>query len=592
MAHPEQNPTQILVSLRTMVLAILATALCCSTAYAQTIIFTYDANCNPGDPGCPYSLVVATQVGQTAGDNITIASVNSDASSNSSPIRGGVFQFRSSPATQVQCQSAKGDAYDCYAQYGSPGGSAAVTGSVFGLPSGSTLLSASFLGGAYSEVGQDELGYVRVNFEGWINVSYLNPVLLANLGMDGLPNSGIGWVYDEFYHDGMTGHETRTVEVTFTSANTRVLHSFSGGNDGAVPAAGLTMDKAGNLYGGATGGGTAGGTVFQLKRTGSNWIFKPIYSFQGGTDGVYPSAKVILGPDGILYGTTEEGGDKNSCNGYGCGTVFGLKPGPRACITALCPWTKMVLYPFKGGTDAASPWGPLTFDRAGNMYGTSGSGGQNGLGTVFQLTFTGSSWTENVLYSFTGTGGEGIYPRSGVVFDPAGNLYGTTSYGGDPSCNYGSGCGSVFQLTPSGSGWTSNVLHTFNSNEGQPSGALICDHAGNLYGTASNVIFTLTPSGGTWTYVVLEPWGAIGISMDKAGSLYAAGGGFYGVGNIFKLTPSGGSWRLSLLADFTGGADGKYPYGDFVFDAAGDMFGTTSQGGNNDYGVVFELPHR
>ena len=245
-----------------------------------------------------------------------------------------------------------------------------------------------------------------------------------------------------------------------------VIFSFpSGGALGADPQAGLTMDTAGNLYGTAAAGGYKGGmcypdgcgTVFKLSNSGNGWILTPLYKFTDSPDGKLPMARVIFGPDGSLYGTTNAGG-RPGC-GYGCGTVFSLKP-PTSCKTALCPWTETVLYVFSGtadgtvfeltpsqggwihrvihrftGPDGYSPYNGVTFDKFGNLYGTCDQGGTYGFGTVFQLTPSGGGWTENTLYSFQGAE-DGEYPVAGVAVDAAGNLYGGTQ------------TGSVYELTP------------------------------------------------------------------------------------------------------------------------------------------------
>ena len=157
----------------------------------------------------------------------------------------------------------------------------------------------------------------------------------------------------------------------------KVIYNFTGGQDGGAPGAGLTMDRAGNLYGTATGGGSSGnGTVFKLSHKGSGkgsgWVLAPLYSFQGGNDGATPIARVIFGPDGSLYGTTTYGGIQGCRFGYDtCGTVFKLQPPPVACKTALCPWTETVLYRFTGGSDGGHPQnGDLLFDQSGTLYGT------------------------------------------------------------------------------------------------------------------------------------------------------------------------------------------------------------------------------
>jgi len=590
--------------------AALVTTLFLGAANAQTVTFTYKLTCNVGSPSCPHSnLGLADQVGQVSGDSVTIATVNSDVPGYTQPvpINGGLLNWMSAPATSVRCYSslpAEGGGpkglrpsrvpglSHCNAGYANPGGSASIVGSVFGLPNGSSLLAASFFGGATSQA-DNNLGEFIGSFKGSIDISYINPVILANLGMAGLPNHGSGVLYDEIYQDYQAMTNTFTVSVTFTPGSVNVIHSFSDGSDGAGPYGGLTMDKAGNVYGTASAGGDADyGTVFRLTNKGAGWVFTPLYSFQGGNDGANPRARVIVGPDGGLYGTTTEGGGSGCYQGVGCGTVFSLRPLPRACTTALCPWTETVLYRFTGGNDGASPTSEVIFDHAGNLYGTTYAGGRNGAGTVFQLTPSGSGWTESVLYSFSGFGG-GLNPAAGLIFDSAGNLYGTTTGGGQ------GGNGTVYQLTPSGLGWTEKTIYLFQggTDGSNPQASLVLDRSGNLYGTSSATVYELSPSNGGWAFSVIYNLTSgiffnSALSMDASGNLYGAngGGGDYGYGLIFKLAPSNGTWAPTVLYQFTGGGDGTYPTG-AVPDAKGNLFGTTYGGGaNGNYGVVFEVP--
>jgi len=401
----------------------------------------------------------------------------------------------------------------------------------------------------------------------------------------------------------------------------KVLHTFTGGADGASPLAGVTMDEAGNLYGTTSaGGGSGDGTVFRLSKKGSNWILNPLYTFTGGNDGGSPWATVVFGPDGNLYGTTTYGGEGGCDYGLGCGTVFQLKPFPTACKTAVCGWQETVLYRFTGGSDGANPgYGDLIFDQAGNLYGTTAVGGNQGglcsnfggCGVVFELTPSYGGWTEKVLYSFTESS-DGFQPYAGLIFDNAGNLYGTTVSGGFTwgDCDEEAGCGVVFELTPSNGGWTENVLYTFyGGNDGDnPYAGLIFDASGNLYGATPNdgegnrgTIFKLTPSGGGWIFSVVYSFTggggpAASLTMDAAGNLYGTtnGGGAYGAGNVFKLTPSGGGWTYTSLHDFTGGSDGSAPDCNVIFDANGNLYGTTVWGGSsqncyNGCGVVWEI---
>jgi len=357
------------------------------------------------------------------------------------------------------------------------------------------------------------------------------------------------------------------VILTFTSPSAQaqtfqVIHDFTDGQDGAGPLVGLTIDKPGNLYGTAYSGGYFGGncysagcgTVFKLAHKGSGWVFTPLYLFQGGDDGQQPYARVVFSPDGRLYGTTDEGGG-NPCYGGSCGTVFSLAPPATACKSVLCPWSETVLYRFSG-PDGAFPQGDLIFDQAGNIYGTTLAGGNtscsNGTGgtcgTVFKLTPSNGGWTESVAYAFTGDN-DGFGPRGGVILDRAGNLYGTTTQGGPPQ---GGGLpnGTVFELTPSGSGWSKSILFTFEQyGEGLEPNGLIFDGSGNLYGG--------TPAGGA----------------NKGGTVY-------------ELMPSNpGNWTFNVVYSFCceGGPDAA-----LTMDAAGNLYGTQVQGGPG-HGAAFKL---
>jgi uncharacterized repeat protein (TIGR03803 family) len=393
-----------------------------------------------------------------------------------------------------------------------------------------------------------------------------------------------------------------------------VLHAFSGG-DGANPWAGLTMDRAGNFYGTTAFGGASGlcyqglgcGTVFKLTHKASGWVINPLYSFRGGQDGAFPAARVIIGPDGNLYGTTAAGGQGTCQTTFdsGCGTVFKLSPPALACKSALCPWPETVLYRFTGGVDGASPtYGDLLFDQAGSLYGTAAYGGSsncsNGCGVAFKLTPSNGGWTESTLYNFTGP--DGATPFGGLTFDAAGNLYGTTESGG--SYNYGT----IYELTPSGGGWNETVLHSLTGVGGQdrtagPYGGLIFDSKGNLFGTGEEVygqVFELIPRSGGWIFQLLISLPGLldnlggpqaSLIMDPSGNLYNttyAGGNDYGGGTVFELAAP--MWtQYILLHEFTGAADGSQPIGNVVRDANGNLFGTASSGGIHSYGVVFEI---
>jgi uncharacterized repeat protein (TIGR03803 family) len=361
----------------------------------------------------------------------------------------------------------------------------------------------------------------------------------------------------------------------------QVLYEFLGGNDGGnpTPNGGLIFDSSGNLYGTTLYGGgsacsfedSAGcGTAFELSPNGSGgWTETVLYSFVGGSDGKVPSSGLIFDKAGNLYGTTEYGGG-TGCSGAGCGAAFELSPNGSG------GWTETVLYRFCSATnctDGALPQG-LIFDGSGNLYGTTSSGGQSTCfqggqcGTVFELSPNGSGgWTETVLYSFEG-GSDGFSPTPGLIFDRSGNLYGTTQYGGGGSCtgtNY-SGCGTAFELSPNGSGgWAETLLHSFSA-------------AGDGSLPAAGPI------------------------LDQAGNLYGTTqqGGTANCGNcgtVFELSPgSGDTWTESILYDFQGSlggglTDGWDPTAGLIFDKNGNLYGTTNYGGSegDGYGTVFEL---
>lgn len=380
----------------------------------------------------------------------------------------------------------------------------------------------------------------------------------------------------------------------------QVLYSFTGGQDGAYPEAGLTMDGGGNLYGTAYQGGSMNrGTVYKLARRGTGWALSPLYNFTGQTDGGAPIAGVVFGPNGSLYGTTEFAG--HNC-GEGCGVVFNLRPPTSICKSFLCLWTETVIYGFHGGSDGANPgFGNLTFDQAGHIYGTTYFGGSHAGGVVYELTSSNGSWTESPIYTFTG-GSDGENPYSNVIFDAAGNLYGTT-FGG------ANGYGTVFKLSPNGSGWTEDTLYAFQSSNnggGNPYGGVVFDAAGNLYGATSNggtggggTAYELMSSNGGWNFDLLYSFTSTGylpgsfgsLTKDSAGNFYGTTvkDGTNGVGSVFKLTPSNGGWTETDLHDFAGGSGGEIPYGSVLIDASGNLYGTASAGGANSYGVIWEI---
>lgn len=369
-----------------------------------------------------------------------------------------------------------------------------------------------------------------------------------------------------------------------------VIHTFSGGGDGGTPS-GLTLDAAGNVYGAATNGGINEpfGAAFRLKNSGAGWVLNPLYEFsnEGGAP-AFPGV-LTLASDGSFYGPSGGGAD-------GYGTVYRLQPPLSPCKTVLCYWNVTVLYNFTAGPDGHGPNDHLIFDSTGNIYGTTETGGAYGYGTVFKLTHSSGGWSETTLYSFM-AGDDGNFPVDGVVMDAAGNLYGTTRFGGINNCS--DGCGTVFEVSPSGSGWTEQVIYRFQGNEDAylPYGGVILDPAGNLYGATyeggqgeSGVVYELSPSGAGWNYTALYnltgnaggAWGRI--ARDSAGNLY---GTTIFPGTLFKLSFSGGHWVYTDLHDFSND-DGTYAKSSVVIDAHGNIYGTSTAGGRDEQGTAWE----
>jgi uncharacterized repeat protein (TIGR03803 family) len=404
--------------------------------------------------------------------------------------------------------------------------------------------------------------------------------------------------------------DTRSEHQVLVTRSERyqVIQTFAAVGRGAKTPMGLAVDKAGNLYGSTfTGGPGSWGTIFELippSLSGSRWEMRVLSNVKNGPIGTGPFWNMIA-QNGDLYGATTEGGARlggtlykfqfddhgwgeptplfnfairpfpddslselisdSSGSLYGttrgrggkdaAGTVFKLSPGPDG-------WTMTVLHRFSGGNDdGAYPYGGLTMDGAGALYGTTGGGGKDELGTVFKLTPTDHGWEETLLHTFRqldGSRGEGgLSPMAGLTLGDDGTLYGTTASGGK------FGAGVVFSLTPSDhNGWSERVLYHFKREVGEgfaPISRLVFGKSGALYGT--------TKTGGDMP-------------------------GFGGFGSVFKLVPTATGWSEVVLHCFTGGADGAQPTGTLVRDPSGNLFGTTVGGARsgvyND-GTVFEI---
>lgn len=414
--------------------------------------------------------------------------------------------------------------------------------------------------------------------------------------------------------------------IVCPAATLKVLYAFHGSPDGLAPESNLIFDAAGNLYGttyaGGTGGGCVGGcgTVFQLTPDGSGGFTEHvIHSFQGSpVDGQNPQASLIFDAQGNLYGATDSGGRGLRA---ASGTAFKLSPNTDGS------WTETVLHSFNGaldgGHDGGDPQGGLVFDAAGNLYGTTAGGGAGtgcgagpatGCGIVFELTPTaGGNWQETILHNFTNNHSDGWTPESGLIFDAAGSLYGTTYYGGAEPM----GGGAVFKLTPASGGWQESVLYSFHcaADGCSPYSGLVFDAAGNLYGTTvgggdaggNGVVYKLAhDAAGAWTETVIhtfaggqdgiEPYG--GPVLDAAGDVFGTtlngGGGTNtgcaeGCGTVYELIPASGGYREAIRARFGNGARGSGPLAGLAMDAQGNLYGTTAFSGPDGAGVVFEV---
>jgi uncharacterized repeat protein (TIGR03803 family) len=361
-----------------------------------------------------------------------------------------------------------------------------------------------------------------------------------------------------------------------------VVHNFTGGSDGGGPLNGLILDSAGNFYGTTNAGGASNfGVVFKMDSAGVETV---LHAFTGGSDGANPNGGLVRDKTGNLYGATTAGGAS------GAGTVFRVTP----------TGTETVLYAFTGNNDGSDPEATLAIDSAGNLYGTTVAGGASGNGVVFKLTLAKTGkWMETVLYSFAG-GTDGAVPVAGVTVGSTGNVFGTTSAGG----TYG--YGTVFELTRSGLTWTETILHDFaNGDDGSVVYAgLIADKLGNLYGAATQggnggggTVFELSPASGSYTFNVLYSvpgWGISGsfrdLMLSPTGTIYGTThcDGNNNAGTVWELTPASGSWNYTLLYTFTGGTDGLYSFSNLVLEK-GKLYGTTNEGGADNFGVVFEV---
>jgi uncharacterized repeat protein (TIGR03803 family) len=408
----------------------------------------------------------------------------------------------------------------------------------------------------------------------------------------------------------------------------QVLHMFNG-TDGENPSDNLIADKDGNLYGTTEYGGANGyyGTVFELsppKDSSGRWKEATLYVFANGGDGARPTAGLVFGNTGNLYGTT------SGINAGDYGNVFELSPP----TVAGDPWTETVLYTFQGtASDGANPFGGLMFDPSGNLFGTTED-------SAFELSppaAKSGNWAFTQLHFFKCCTADGFAVYAGLVRDQLGNLYGTTEMGGFYDTNYCTtlGCGTVFEISPpavAGGSWSERVLYRFKSNIGgysdglNPFSGLIFDPAGNLYGNTygggslgGGIVFKLSPRenlDAPWKETILHNFdysddGAVPVGtliFDNTGNLYGMTeyGGLsciynnesYGCGTIFELSPAAdGSWTETILYEFSHKSFvPRDPGAGVLLDQAGNFYGTTVYGGitkcgesGSGCGTVFEF---
>jgi uncharacterized repeat protein (TIGR03803 family) len=398
------------------------------------------------------------------------------------------------------------------------------------------------------------------------------------------------------------------VPDAWTQSKYKTLYKFTGGADGGGSFAGLIFDTTGSLYGTTVyGGAYQQGSVFKLTpNSDGTWAESVLYSFRGDKDGSQPNG-VILDDAENLYGTTYAGG------AAGSGTIFELTPNTDGS------WTESLLYDFCSltkCTDGASPMSSLILDNGGNLYGTTLGGSEGGV--AFKLTrLQDGNWTESVLHSFPSRDGDGINPNAALIFDSAGSLYGTTVFGGTHDE------GTVYKLKPNSDGsWAESVLYSFSGGKdgGYVDAGLVFDPTGNLYGatvfggdlsqcgtSGCGVVFELTPKAGrNWAEKVLHDFNSnrrdglnpeAGVIFDAAGDLYGTtvdGGDRSrcinsGCGIVFKLAPnSKGGWKETVLHTFFD-RPGANPYAGVIVDQVGNLYGTTAGDGSTSFGSVFEI---
>ncbi|MBD5653634.1 MAG: hypothetical protein IAI50_00445 [Candidatus Eremiobacteraeota bacterium] len=388
------------------------------------------------------------------------------------------------------------------------------------------------------------------------------------------------------------------------NAPEHVLYNFQGTFDGGSPRGGLIANRYGAFYGTTQYGGggcvIGCGTVFELvPSAGGGFTERVVHRFTGANDGTNPEAGVVADSTGALYGTTERGG--SACSAPGCGTVYKLTPRPGG------GYSESVIYAFAGGSSGENPISSVTLDSRGDLVGTA-YGGSNNAGVVYELTRSGNSYTESILYAFGKQPTDGSSPAGAIVADLAGNLYGSTATGGADRA------GTVYRLNPTANGYAETILYNFTGGHDgtDPSGALAFGPGGILYGTAysggfyhnAGVVYSLTPvSPNVYAEKTVHAFSTVGaepeagVYVDASGTLYGttAFGGLPGCPNgggcgiVYSLKPTAGGFAFAVLHVFGGGRDASEPLAGVVPGADGELYGTTFRGGTANDGTVYRI---
>jgi uncharacterized repeat protein (TIGR03803 family) len=383
------------------------------------------------------------------------------------------------------------------------------------------------------------------------------------------------------------------ITAAWAASATKLVYSFGGSADGEYTDTELVRDSAGNLYGTSVQGGVfGGGTVFQVTPAGVHTV---LYDFTGGADGGEPYKGVTLDAEGNLYGTAVTGGG-GLCEG-GCGVVYKLSNSGGT-------WNQTVIHTFTG-SDGSGPGSPVAIDKNGDVFGTTPTGGANGIGVVYQLREDAGAWKFRVIHTFTGGDDGGGGSASRLLIDAAGSLFGVCTVGG------ANGFGTVFEMSLHQAQWQLTTLYAFkDSPDGAlPYGGLIADKAGNFYGTTYyagandlGTVYQLTKINGAWTERVLYSFqggsdGGSPISTlvaDAAGNLYGTtsegGAAACGCGTIFKMSrDSTGKWSETVAYRFPGTPQPGFAYNGLVADPSGIFYGATVHGGSGNDGAIYKF---